>query len=168
VRAIREVASSELLWIQGRGLAFERHAGDEVVGIVRWERSSLATGETAAHRWTFKREGFWHARVTVRVPGSDANVAVFDPGWTRGGTLDVEPRRRLRFVASSFWRSQWDWVDEASQPLVHFKNHGTGFKLECQVVVENQAIALPDLPLLVVLGWYLLVLSSLDSRSDGA
>jgi len=168
VRPIREVAGSELLWIQGRGLAFELRAGDEVAGSLRWERSSLATGKTADERWTFKREGFWHARVTVRVPGSDANLAVFDPSWTRGGSLELEPGRTLRFVAANFWRSQWDWVDEASQPLVHFKNHGTGFKLECKVVVENQAIALPDMPLLVVLGWYLLVLSSLDSRSDGA
>jgi hypothetical protein len=167
VRAIRDVASSELLWVPSNGLVFELRAGDEVVGSLRWERSSLATGETADRRWTFKREGFWHARVTVRVPGSDANVAVFDPSWTRGGTLEVEPARRLRFVAGNFWRSQWDWADEAGQALVHFKNHGTGFKLECKVVVESQAIALSDMPLLVVLGWYLLVLSSLDSRADG-
>lgn len=87
--------------------AFELHAADEVVGTLPFERSSLASGETADHQWTFKREGFWHLQVTIRVPGSDANVALFKPSWTGGGTLDLPAGRQLRFGAANFWHSQW-------------------------------------------------------------
>jgi hypothetical protein len=166
--ALREVAGRRLLWVQpAAGLFFELRAGDEVASRLRWERVSLASGEAADQRWTFKREGFWHPRVTVRVPNSDANVAVFHPGWTRGGTLELGPGRQFRFGVATFWSREWDWMDELGQPLVHFRNHGSGLKLECEVVIESNANALPETPLLVVLGWYLLVLSAQDAQSGG-
>ena len=95
MRTIAEVATGELLWVQPARLKqeFELRAGDEVVGTLRFERSSLAIGETADQRWTFKREGFWHPRITVRVQGSDANVALFSPSWVGGGTLDLDGRQ---------------------------------------------------------------------------
>src|SRR5256885_383788 len=68
VRSIREVVGRELRWIRaGRGHAYELRAGDEIVGSLRWEHSSLASGETADERWTFNREGgFWHPRIRVK------------------------------------------------------------------------------------------------------
>ena len=161
-------AGRKLLWIQaGKGLYFELRAGDEVAGRLRWERLSLAGGEMAGQRWTFKREGFWHPRVTVRVQGSESNVALFQPNWTTGGTLELEAGRKARFGTANFWAAQWDWIDESGLPLVHFQNHGKGFKLEAQVVIEDHAEGSRDMPLFVVLGWYLLVLSSLEADSGG-
>jgi len=39
------------------------------------------------------------------------------------------------------------------------------YKLESHVEIEKGAAASPDVPLLVVLGWYLLVLTALDAQS---
>jgi hypothetical protein len=167
MRKINEVATGELMWVQParRKQEFELRAGDEVVGTLRFERSSLAIGETADQSWTFKREGFWHPRITVRVPGSDVNVALFSPGWAGGGTLDIDGRQ-LRFVAANFWHSQWDWVDAQNKPVVHFKSHQGLLKTEGQVEIETEAIQSPDLRLLVVLGWYLLVLFARDAAAS--
>ncbi|MDQ2942619.1 MAG: hypothetical protein M3R21_02990 [Candidatus Dormibacteraeota bacterium] len=167
MRKINEVATGELVWLQPARLkqAFELNAGTEIVGSLRFERSSLAGGETANQRWTFKREGFWHPRITVRVPGSDVNVALFNPGWAGGGTLDLDGRQ-MRFVAANFWHSQWDWVDAQNKQLVHFKSHQGLLKTEGQVEVETEATTSPDLPLLVVLGWYLLVLFARDAAAS--
>lgn len=167
MRTINEAATGELLWVQPARLKqeFELRAGDEIVGSLRFERSSLATGEAAGQSWTFKREGFWHPRITVRVPGSDANVALFSPGWAGGGTLDLDGRQ-LRFVAANFWHSQWDWVDAQNKPVVHFKSHQGVLKTEGQVEIETDAIQSPDLPLLGVLGWYLLVLFARDASDQ--
>jgi hypothetical protein len=164
MRTINEVAMAELLWVQPARLkqVFELRADNEVVGNMRFERASLASGETADHNWTFKREGFWHPRITVRVPGSEDNVALFSPGWAGGGALDLGGRQ-MRFVAANFWHSQWDWVDAQNRPLVHFKSHQGILKTEGQVEIEPDAITSPDLPLLVVLGWYLLVLFARDA-----
>jgi hypothetical protein len=170
VKTIKEVALGELLWVQPARLKqeFELRAGDEVVGSLRWERASLASGETANQSWTFKREGFWHPRITVRVPGSDDNIASFAPGWAGGGTLDQGSGGQLRLGAANFWHSQWDWIDGQNQPLVHFKSHQGLLKVEGEVKIEAAAIERPDLPLLVVLGWYLLVLFGKDAAAASA
>ena len=168
MRAIAGFADQELVWLQPARLkqAFELHSSDEVVATLRFERASLASGETGEQRWTFKREGFWHPQVTVRLPDSDDNVAVFKPAWSGGGSLELSQGRLLRFGAANFWHSQWDWSDVASQsPLVHFKSHQGLLKLEGQVDIETEAVTYPELPLLVVLGWYLLILSARDSAA---
>ena len=146
--------------------AFELRAADEVAATLRFERASLARGETADQQWTFKREGFWHPQVTIRVPDSDVNVAVFRPAWTGGGTLEL-PGQNLRFGAANFWHSQWDWLDATDKPLVHFKSRAGLLKMDGQVDIETDAASLPELPLLVVLGWYLLILFARDSAAAG-
>ena len=168
MRTIREVAGQELVWVQPARMkqSFELRAGDEVVATLRWERSSLATGETAGQQWTFKREGFWHPRITVRVPGSDDNVALFNPGWTGGGTLELAQGRTLHFGAANFWRSEWAWEEKKDSPLVRFKSHPGLLKTEGQVEIEASAAESSDLPLLVVLGWYLLILFARDTSAQ--
>jgi len=83
-----------------------------------------------------------------------------------GGTLDLPLGRQLRFRSASFWRPQWEWIDALDQPLVHFKGVGA-FKWESRVEIENSASKSPDVLLLVVLGWYLMVLAALDAQSGG-
>lgn len=170
MRPIGEVADKELLWVQPsrKQQAFELHSAEDVVGTLKFDRASLASGETAGQQWTFKREGFWHPQVTIRVPGSDANIAVFKPAWTGGGALELPQGRLLRFGAANFWHSQWDWSDQAGSPLVHFKSHAGLLKMEGQVDVEPGAAAAAELPLLVVLGWYLLILFARDSAASTA
>jgi hypothetical protein len=167
VRTIADVADQELVWVQPARLkqTFELRAGDEVMATLQFQRASLAAGEMSDHKWTFKREGFWHPQVTVRVAGSDTNVAVFKPAWTGGGTLELPQGRLLRFGAANFWHSQWDWSDPAGNPLVHFKSHAGLLKTEGEVGIEAGAAALPEQTLLVVLGWYLLILFARDSAA---
>ena len=166
MRTIAEVADQELVWVQPARLqqSFELRASDEVVAMLEFKRSSLASGETAEQQWTFKREGFWHPQVTIRVAGSDVNAAVFKPAWTGGGTLELQGRQ-LRFGAANFWHSQWDWSDPAGKPLVDFKSHSGVLKMEGEVAIEPEASGLSELPLLVVLGWYLLILFARDSAA---
>jgi hypothetical protein len=167
MRTIREVAGQELVWVQPARMKqnFELRAGDEVVATLRWERSSLAAGETSEQKWTFKREGFWHPRITVRVPGSDDNVALFNPRWTGGGTLELPPGRTLHFGAANFWHSEWVWAETTDAPLVRFKSRQGLLKTEGQVEIEASAAGSPDLALLVVLGWYLLILFARDATT---
>jgi hypothetical protein len=147
--------------------AFELQAANEVVATLQFSRASLAAAETAEQKWTFKREGFWHPQITVRMPGSDINMAVFKPAWGGGGTLELAQGRLLHFGAANFWHSQWSWADPAGQPLVNFKSHASLLKTEGQVVIEAGGSAVPELPLLVVLGWYLLILFARDAAAAG-
>jgi hypothetical protein len=170
VRTIAEVAGQELVWVQPSRMqqAFELHAAGELVATLRFERGSLAAAETAGDRWTFKREGFWRPQVTVRLPSSDTNLAVFKPSWTGGGTLELSSGQVFRFGAANFWHSQWDWQDTESESLLQFKSHAGILKMEGQVEVEPGAHGLTELPLLVALGWYLLILFARDAAAASA
>ncbi len=45
----------------------------------------------------------------------------------------------------------WDWVDGDGRPLIHFQRGK-------HVVLEPLALSLPELSLLVIAGWHLIVL----------
>jgi hypothetical protein len=166
VRPISETAGEELLWIQpaARRREHELRAGDDVVATLRFQRGSLADAEAEGHHWTFKRQGFWQPRVTVRVPGSDADVAVFRPHWAGGGTLDFADGGSVRLSSANFWQSEWVW-QEKDQPLMLFKGRRGIVKAKGAVEILAGAAGRPDTPLLVLLGWYLILLHADDTAA---
>jgi hypothetical protein len=197
VRLIQEAADQALVWQQPSALKneFALRAGDEIVATLRWQKAlgSLALAETAAGSWTFKRAGFWQPRVTARPADAERDIATFKPdSWSGGGALTVEAGRVFRLVSTSFWRGEWAWQDADGAPLVRFASRGS-LKTEALVTLtpaaaalpetaqlddlyrplppEAQAppsVALPELPLLVTLGWYLLVLAAQDAAAAAA
>jgi hypothetical protein len=172
MRTIREVVERALRWTQPSALKgeYDLHAGDEVVATLRWQKTfgSLALAETAGDTWTFKRSGFLRPKVTVRVPESETEAAVFKPGWGGEGALRFSDGRCYQWQKTSFWHSEWAFANEAGEPLVHFKPDVAFFKQAAEVKVEPGAAALADLPLLTVLGWYLMLLLSEDAAEAAA
>lgn len=170
MRSIREVAEQELVWKQ-RHLTrreYELSAGDTVVARMEWQKllGTLVRVETAEATWTFKRVGFWRPRVTARIADADDDLATFEPSWTGKGTLSLPGGVVYQWESTNFWHSQWAWQDAQGKPLVRFANRH-GLKMESQVVVETTAHDLPEAPLLIALGWYLIVLMALDAASSG-
>jgi len=169
VRPISETAGEELLWIQpaARRREHELRAGDDLVATLRFQRGSLADAEAEGHHWTFKRQGFWQPRVTVRVPASDADVAVFRPRWAGGGTLEFADGRSVDMRSANFWQSEWVW-QENDQPLILFKGRHGIVKASGAVETLPGSAGLPDTPLLVLLGWYLILLHADDTAAATA
>jgi hypothetical protein len=163
-------AGQELKWVQrsARKQAYELRAEEEVIGSLVWQRGSLAVGETADHRWTITREGFLHRRVTVRLADSELNTAVFHPSWSGGGILELTSGRVLRFQAANLWRSQWEWQETEGEALVRFKSRRGFLKSGADLEITSAAAGFPELSLLAVLGWYLIVLGDRDSAASGS
>jgi hypothetical protein len=116
--------------------------------------------EAAAGRWTFRRAGFWHARVIVSLAGSDSAVAVFTARWMGTGTLELSAGRQVHWSAAHAWQA------DDGTPLVEFTGRQTLIKLEGTVALTPAAVGRPDLALLVLLGWYLVVLQVRDTHHD--
>lgn len=162
MRRITEFTGQELQWTRPsrRRRFYELRAGDEIVATLQWKKGSLAVAKVADGEWTFKRQGFWRRRVTVRREESEIDIAEFELGWSSGGTLDSGDGRRFRWAAANFWRSNWQWVTEDGTSLVHFDGKSKGTKLGSIMEIELAAVDLPQLPLLVMLGWYLLLMTA--------
>ncbi|MCC6244178.1 MAG: hypothetical protein IT353_15150 [Gemmatimonadaceae bacterium] len=164
MRHIIEASAHGLHWTQSMsGMHSELHAGDTLVAQL--ERRSvfgtLATGESADGCWTFKRVGFLQARATIRRCADDADIGVFhDNTWNGGGTLELTSGATFR-VTTNFWSTRLAFVREDETPLITFTISGV-LKRSADVDFHADATSHRDTPLLVIFGWYLIVMLSGD------
>jgi hypothetical protein len=172
LRSLLDLSSGEVHWsrVKGKGPMFELRASDEPAARLRWIKrwGSLAEAEVAEGRWTFKRAGFLRPRVTVRREGSEVDAAVHEPGWSGNGTLTLAGGRTLRWVSTSFWGSHWEFRDPGDSPLVHFHVKSGLRVMGAAVTVHAAARRMPELPLLLTLGFYLIVLMVNDAAAGAA
>lgn len=138
------------------------------IGTIRWEKSfgSLATAEASEGQWTFERGGFWGVRVTVRESGSAETIAMFVSNWNgMTGSLQYRGGQRIRWASSGpdwsmsrrFWHSRWWWFSENGPEIASFSSDNRLMKTEGRLEISTHGAGLPELPLLALLGWYLLL-----------
>jgi hypothetical protein len=169
IAPITPYAGQQLCWVRhsSEKRAYELRAAEQVLATLRWRRGPLAEAETADGQWTFQRVGFWRRVVTVRAAASDADLAEFHPSWTGTGRLELGARQ-LRWVATSFWRAEWSWQDAAGTPLIRYLRGTRRPPVAGRVEITPTAGGLPDLALLVTLGWYLVLLNAQDQSASAS
>jgi len=172
---LSKAAGSHIYWIQPEILSrrFELRAERSVFGSLSFRTAfgSLATAESATGSWTFKRVGFLSPRVTVRVAGSNDDLAIYWPRLRGDGWLEFPGGTRYHWQTANFWGSAWGFSD-AQQGLLFVLRPGVEkpswsdlLKTQAQVEIEQRGHDLAELPLLVMLGWYLLILQKEDSAA---
>ena len=163
MKKITDVADHELIWAQPSfaKTKYELRAGDEVVATIQFQRATLARADAEGEAWTFKREGFWRQRVTVRREGSDDNIAIFRPYAFGGGELLASSGSTFELSSAHFFHPEWTWK-QGERPLMQFKGGPRMSGRSGVVALLPEALHLPELPLLTVLGWYLILLIAKD------
>lgn len=170
---------SRFSWSQPKALqrTFELRDGDRLLGTLNFVRSfgSLAEACMAAGEWTFKRVGYFRPRVTVRRRGQEMDLAVYQPkGWGSEGELQFAGGHIYAWKPANFWATKFNFEDSAGKALVAFKPGSEEsrlsdlFKFQALIEVDPSAGQLAELPLLVTLGWYLMILHHEDASSAGA
>jgi hypothetical protein len=161
----RMVWPSQLTWVQPTALtrAYELKTNDEVAGSLEFHNvsGSLATARVGTHCWTFKRVGFFQTRVVVRACGASPDMAVFRPQtWLGGGTLETIDGKRI-LVDTSFWKSVLRFTLDSGETLASLETSGV-FHLTGTIQINPASRELEELPLLLSLGWYLVVMMHSD------
>jgi hypothetical protein len=178
MEALSTAVGMRLHWVQPKTFErwFELRAGDSLYATLRFEKAfgTLATAESADGVWTFKRVGFLNPRVTVRKVGAEANLAIYQPKFWGDGLLEFPDGRVFHWRSTNFWGTQWGFADWdgnslfALKPGVDKPKLSDLFKTQALVEVEAQGHALAELPLLVLLGWYLMILHQDDAAAATA
>lgn len=172
--AIREAAGQDLQWRDKKvGLfvkdEFELRSGDEVLAMLhaREKRTDWACGEAADGRWALQSRNIGSGeRVVITELDSQAAIAVVKRGRKHGifqrdnDYIEFSDGRILTWKRASMWHDEWDWVDSDGRPLIHFQR-------EQHVVIEPLALSLPELSLLVIVGWQLMKLQE-EARTKAA
>jgi hypothetical protein len=169
VRRLIESLQQELKWEQPSALKMEYELGapDGLSATLRFRSSfgSLATVESADGCWTFKRVGFFQTRISVRVCGSETEIATFrNNTWSGGGALELPDRAGLK-ATTNFWQTRLEFRAENDESLIRFEPGGI-LHMYCSVEIAPQAKELLErFPWLVSLGWYLIILLRSDSAA---
>ncbi len=168
MRRIGEVTGQDLKWSQPRALSMEYalHAGAELAATLKFRSSfgTLATAESADGCWRFKRVGFWQARATIRTCDSEENLAIFtNSTWASGGTLEFPGGARFN-ATTNIWTTDLGFRTVADEPLVRF-HYGGVLRKSADVEIAPLALGMPELPLLVMFGWYLAIMLDMDASA---
>lgn len=144
-----------------RAWALTSEAGE--VARVSWPKmlSSLAVAESLAGAWTFKATGFTGRRISVRRREWDHNIAVMERGWGWQGRLEFVGRR-FRWKRQNFWATRWAWEADDGAVLTSFRVQ-TSLRSRCEVTPTRDGYRFEELPILLCLGWYLIVLQRQQS-----
>lgn len=96
--------------------------------------------------------------------GSDVDIAMFrNNTWSGGGSLELPDGRKF-LATTNFWQTSFELKTEADETLVRFKTRGL-LHLSATVEIQPDAAAMPELPWLVMFGWYLVVMMHMDSAA---
>jgi hypothetical protein len=171
MRPLGEIAGSELLWVRPRRTRreYELRAGDEIVATIALVRGSTARAESAGARYRFSREGCMRPRITVRSDPGEALLALFAPRRGGGGLTFVDGSQEPVYTWKKprVFTNEHVWVDEAGTELVRFSPSSWGSTVK--MVIQAAGAAMPTtLPLLVLLGEYLVLLAAQDAADSVA
>jgi hypothetical protein len=166
-------------WVQPKTLKnrFQLCAGEEQFATLEYLNllGSLALATAEDGRWTFNRVGVLKTRVIVRAEGQDNELAVYTPRWTgTEGTLQMSNGAAFTWKVANFWATQFIWRNAAGRTLINYRqgiedSHlGDFFKSQARVEMMPEAHSMPELSLLVALGWYLMILHQQDISAAAA
>ncbi|HEU5099973.1 MAG TPA: hypothetical protein VFU22_13185 [Roseiflexaceae bacterium] len=152
-----EFVGQDITWLQPAPpvRAYELRVGAAVLAILRWHEPAgvLATATAADGRWVFNRE--LRPRSYIAVQAASADVAIFEHGW-EGGVLRFADGRSFRWGCNSLTMRS-EWVDEG--PILRIVAKPGFPPAAGHLVIEPPAAARPELELLALLGWHLMLLA---------
>jgi hypothetical protein len=169
LRPFASVDASSLRWLR-RGenpLEFELLAGDVPIATMQWKSGtgSLTTATTAQGVWTLKRVGFLNPTVTVRAASGPANVARLSVHW-HYHRIELTEGPSYRFHRAGVLLPAWQVTTEDGRETLHIEPVREGRKLVGgAVIAPAHALSLPELPLLVLVSWYFIVLAWFEDEA---
>ena len=169
---IRNDISMPFQWVQPKAMPnrFEMRSGEKIFATLAFSRwkNMLAQAESADGQWTFERVGTLNHRVLIRRAGEDTKLGEYAYVYQRNGRLELAGAIYC-WKATNFWATQFNWLGPDDQPLIHYRlgvkdsRFSDWFKIQSRMEIYPAVALLPDPSLLVLCGWYLMVLERLEN-----
>jgi hypothetical protein len=171
-RMKRFVESNGEILIWGGRWEYALHSGQGVFGKLQLTEKdgTRALAESADGRWMFEKKWFPTNKVLLRLPNSDSEFAVFKTKvFEKRSSLEFRDGHVFYWMTTNFWHNKYRFIDTYNQELICFSRHSNPFAAIAmakalsrgRVKIENRALGIPEIGLLVLLGCYLMVLESI-------
>ena len=151
MKSLSECIGQELQWVHPHLLKseYELRTGDELLARIysKGAFSSQVFIETADGNWMIERKGL-HQTIRVLLPDTDIELATIKREGSEQATLVFPDGHAYRWQRTSFWHDDWTWLNNEGIQLLHVKGGA-------HIQLEPAAQGMPELTLLITLGWYL-------------
>lgn len=158
---VAEVMSGDLLWVypDPEHQGFLLHASGKPVGWFRLENEAGgdSTAEIGGQRWTFERTGPHRSHIAIRVEGAASPDAEFVPHGM-GGIVTFANGARYCWGREHIWSTRWCFRCVERQSMVCVSQEPHPLAIGTRVTICAQALERPEIPILVLLAWYLRLL----------
>jgi len=175
MEAFKLTSGSLLQWVQPKTFErqFELRTDDSLLGVLRFETAfgTLASSSIGGEQWTFKRVGFFNSHVTIRAASGTNDVAIYWPKLWNNGWLEFDQGNRFHWKSLNFWGSEWGFCNAREELIFSLKQGSIEpkvsdiMKTQAIVKIEPQSQNLSELPLLLMLGWYLMIKQKDDTTT---
>ncbi|MCX6169483.1 MAG: hypothetical protein NTX65_09090 [Ignavibacteriales bacterium] len=176
MKSLKEAGQEHLSWTQPKAThqSFELRIKDDLFGTLIFPKSvgSLAEAETFEGKWTFKRVGFFSTRITVRKSGEEIDIAAFKPNlMATTGILEFSNGKKYHWHSANFWETKFEFKDGEGETVVTFRSGvdepklKDWFKTQARVEIAEHKNDLPELSIILLLGWYLIIVLQMDSSA---
>ncbi|MGD8760137.1 MAG: hypothetical protein PVJ07_07770, partial [Anaerolineales bacterium] len=169
MKSIESVDPGKLKWKQTRFAVheFKLRSGEDLVGEMYWTEwlSDRAVAECADGCWHMDRPDFFRHRVVVREQGTGKDIAIFEKNWFGEGRLIFADGHSYEwFRTKAFW-NHWALATAEDEVVFEIRDATRWFKHQADVVLHSAAEVEKELPLLILIGWYLVVMAIQDSAA---
>jgi hypothetical protein len=144
---------------------FELQVADNTILATRtWGRGAHAQAQWGEIHYQFSRQGWFRPRIMVHAADSAEAGTPIATFAQHGGVLRFPGDRAFFWKKPQWLTSERLWVDSAATELVRFHpaRHTTA-----AVTTPPGATHRPELPLLILLGQYLILLAAKDAEAAG-
>ncbi|MBM4160320.1 MAG: hypothetical protein FJ217_04380 [Ignavibacteria bacterium] len=171
MRRITALVDHELTWTQPSGLKsqYELRFGNELVATLRFPKTlgSHAVAEAEDGSWRFERVGFWKTKTIIKTGESETEIAAYETNvWKGGGSL-IFPNGRKYVMVANIWKSRFEFRTDADETLIEINNSSV-LRLSATVRMYRKAVRIPEFPMIVLFGSYLVVMSRRDAAAHTA
>ncbi|MCX6142931.1 MAG: hypothetical protein NTZ35_06900 [Ignavibacteriales bacterium] len=171
MKNIRSVVDHELTWSQQSMFKneFELHFGGELVATLRHPKmiGTIGVAESGDGSWTFERIGFWKTKTVIKASGSTDELGSYRSNtWRGGGMLELTDGRKF-IVWRSVWKGLSEFRTEEGESLFQIHQRSS-FRLSASVRINRRALQIPELPWMVLFGFYLGVMARNDAAKHAA
>jgi hypothetical protein len=170
MKTIRETGSQVVEW-RGRW-KYELRSNGDIIGLLHFQENLVtrAVAESAEGSWRFRKKWFPFDKVLLYHGDSDAEIAVLR-------TKLIEQKSNLQFPdghvfywqPTNKWRSRCMFTDAFGEHLLHFHRNSNPFTILAMpkgqstgsVEITRFGLYMYELPLLLLLGCYLMIIDSI-------
>lgn len=156
---------------------FELIAGGVLYAVMRCDSpyALSATAMTALDSWTMRCVRFLDSQFVVQNKAENEDIAFYVPTEPGKGLLQYVNGRIFKLQAQTslagLFKGQrsWSWLDENGRVLLTIQPQPSTwpnqFQRDALVTMTPQAEGVTELPLLAVLGWYILLVHYEDEET---